>query len=161
MFNRDTSNIAPRAIQSLLQSGPDLRDRRDRSRISPRGLAVARGQLEARLDRLLQRRTRSPAKRRLSNHIWRERNAAFTFLYCAELHATNWRAEQAIRPMVVTRKVWGGNRTAAADHAQSILLRILESCRQQNRPIPLLLEHLLCSPRPRILDLTPSRRLSR
>jgi hypothetical protein len=34
-----------------------------------------------------------------------------TFLYCPGLEATNWRAEQAIRPMVVERKVWGGNRT--------------------------------------------------
>lgn len=27
------------------------------------------------------------------------------------IDATNWRAEQAIRPCVVNRKVWGGNRT--------------------------------------------------
>ena len=147
----------PRAVQTLLQSGLRLRDRRDQEQISPHGLAVARGQLEARLDRVLQRRTRSPANRRLANHLVREREAVFTFLYCPGLEATNWRAEQAIRPMVVTRKVWGGNRTAAGAHAQSILLSLLQTCRQQNRPVLPLLQRLLCSPRPRVLDLTAPR----
>jgi transposase len=151
----------PRAVQTLLQSGLHLRDRRDQGRISPQGLAVARGQLEARLDRVLQRRTRSPANRRLANHLWREREAVFTFLYCPGLEATNWRAEQAIRPMVVTRKVWGGNRTAAGAHAQSILLSILQTCRQQNRPVLPLLQRLLCSPQSRVLDLTTPRPLAR
>ena len=151
----------PRAVQTLLQSGLRLRERRDREEISPRGLAVARGQLEARLDRVLERRTRSPANRRLANHLTREREAVFTFLYCPGLEATNWRAEQAIRPMVVTRKVWGGNRTAAGARTQSILLSILQTCRQQNRPVLPLLERLLCSSRPQVLDLTTPRRLSR
>jgi len=151
----------PGAIQTLLQSALDLRDRRDREQISVHGLAVARGQLEARLDRVLQRRTRSPANRRLCNHLWREREAVFTFLYCPGLEATNWRAEQALRPMVVTRKVWGGNRTARGARAQSILLSVLQTCRQHQRPVLPLLERFLCSPRPRVLDLTPPRRLSR
>ena len=151
----------PRAVQTLLQSSLDLRDRRDQGQISPHGLAVARGQLEARLDRVLEKRTRSPANRRLANHLVREREAVFTFLYCPGLEATNWRAEQAIRPMVVTRKVWGGNRTATGARTQSILLSILETCRQQNRPVLPLLERLLCSPRPRVLDLTTPRPLAR
>jgi len=151
----------PRAIQTLLQSGLRLRDRRDQEQISPQGLAVARGQLETRLDRVLQRRTRSPANRRLRNHRVRERDAVFTFLYCPGLEATNWRAEQAIRPMVVTRKVWGGNRTASGAHAQSILLSLLETCRQHQRPVLPVLERLLCSPRPRVFNLTTPRPLAR
>jgi transposase len=43
-----------------------------------------------------------------SRHLLRERDALFTFLNCPGLEATNWRAEQAIRPMVVARKVWIG-----------------------------------------------------
>ena len=151
----------PRAVQILLQSSLDLRDRRDREQISPHGLAVARGQLEARLDRVLEKRTRSPANRRLANHLWRERDAVFTFLYCPGLEATNWRAEQAIRPMVVTRKVWGGNRTARGARTQSVLLSILQTCRQQTRPALPLLQRLLCSPRPRVFDLTTPRPMAR
>jgi transposase len=70
---------------------------------------VAHGRLEVRMDGTLERRCRSPQNRRLANHLLRERNALFTFLSCPGLEATNWRAEQAIRPMMVTRKVRGGN----------------------------------------------------
>jgi hypothetical protein len=95
-------------VHSLLQSSLRLRDRRDQGQISPPGLAVARGQRDARLDRVLRKRTRSPANRRLANHLLRERDAVFPFLYGPGLEATNWRAEPAIRPMLVTRKVGGG-----------------------------------------------------
>ena len=143
----------PRAIQTLLQSSLDLRDRRDRGQISPHGLAVARGKLEARLDRVLERRTRSPANRRLQNHLWREREALFPFLYCPGLEATNWRAEQAIRPLVVARKVWGGNRTPAGARTQQILCSVLRTCWQQGRsPLSALCE-LLCGPQPKAIPL--------
>ncbi|HEY1846865.1 MAG TPA: IS66 family transposase [Buttiauxella sp.] len=143
----------PRALQAILQSALHLRERRDHGQLSPHGLAVARGQLETGMDRLLRKPRRSPQNQRLANHLWRERDALFTFLYCPGLEATNWRAEQAIRPMVVTRKVWGGNRTAAGAYTQSILLSILATSRQQNRsPLPLL-QQLLCSPHPKILNV--------
>ena len=151
----------PRAIQTLLQSGFDLRERREQEQISGHGLAVARGKLEARLDRVLEPRVRSPANRRLRNPLWRERDAVFTFLDCPGLEATNWRAEQALRPMVVTRKVWGGNRTTKGARTQSILLSILQTCRQQNRPLLPLLQRLLCSPRPKVINLTTPHHPSR
>jgi len=47
--------------------------------------------------------------------------------------ATNWRAEQGVRPAVVNRKVWGGNRTWAGARAQGVLLSVLETCRRQAR----------------------------
>jgi ribosomal protein S8E len=37
-------------------------------------------------------------------------------------------AEQAIRRMVVPRKVWGGNRTVHGAHTQSALVTILQTC---------------------------------
>lgn len=39
--------------------------------------------------------------------------ASFTFLRESGIEATNWPAEQSIRPAVANRKVWGGNRTLA------------------------------------------------
>ena len=132
-----------------------MRDRRDRNQIGEQGLAVARGKLEARLDRTLSRNYRSPINRRLANHLQRERNAIFTFLSCPGLEATNYRAEQAIRPMVVTRKVWGGNRTAQGAHTQSVLVSILQTCRQQFRPATPFLERLLHLPKPQTLELIP------
>jgi transposase len=143
----------PRAIQAILQAALQLRDRRDQGRISAHGLSVARGRLEARLDGVLRHPRRSPENPRLAKHLLRERDALFTFLYCPGLEATNWRAEQAIRPMVITRKVWGGNRTEAGARTQSILLSVLQTCRQQNQSAVPLLQKLLCSPRPMVLRL--------
>ncbi len=40
------------------------------------------------------------------------------------LDAANYRVEQAIRPMIVTRKVWGGNLTAQSAHTQSVIVSI-------------------------------------
>jgi transposase len=45
--------------------------------------------------------------------------------------ATNYRAEQALRPAVVNRKVWGGNRTEAGAQAQGVILSVLRTCKQQ------------------------------
>ena len=145
----------PRTVKEILQASLQLRDRRDQNQISERGLAIARGQLEARLDRTLDRSYRSPTNRRFANHLRREREAMFTFLYCPGLEATNYRTEQAIRPMVVTRKVWGGNRTANGAHTQSVLVSILQTCRQQLRPATGFLERLLHLRTPQALDLTP------
>jgi transposase len=144
----------PRSVQEILQRALQLRDRRDRGQIGDLGVAVARGRLEARLDRTLQRRFCSPQNRRLANHLLREREALFTFLNCPGLEATNWRAEQAIRPMVVTRKVWGGNRSTRGARTQSVLASILQTCRQQLRPVSSFLQKLICSPQPKVMDLT-------
>ena len=143
----------PHAVRKVLEAALGLRARRDQGHLSAHGLAVACGQLEARMDRLLARPRRAAQNRRLANHLGREREALFTFLYCPGLEATNWRAEQAIRPMVVTRKVWGGNRTPAGARTQSILLSVLQTCHQQHTPVVPLLMRLLCSPRPLLLTL--------
>jgi hypothetical protein len=53
-------------------------------------------------------RTDTSEKRR---EVLAERDVLVTFLTHPGTDATNWRAEQAVRPAVVNRKVWGGNRT--------------------------------------------------
>lgn len=50
----------PRIVKGILQHSLRLRDHRDENEISEPGLAIARGKLEARLDRELQRSYRSP-----------------------------------------------------------------------------------------------------
>jgi transposase len=140
-------------VQAILQQSLRLRDRYQQEQISPPGMAIARGRLEAEMDRLLEANYRRPENQRLANHLLRERHALFPFLYCSGLDATNWRAEQAIQPMVVTRKVWGGNRTQAGARTQSILVSILQTCRQQGWRSTQLLQRLLCSPQPKVPDL--------
>ncbi len=143
-------------VQQILQASLKLRDRRDRNQIGERGLAIARGRLETRLDCVLNRNYRAPANQRLANHLLRERNAMFTFLSCPGLDATNYRAEQAIRPMVVARKIWGGNRTEKGAHTQGVLVSILQTCRQQCRPATGFLQQLLHLSKPKALELIPT-----
>jgi transposase len=109
------------------------------------------------MDRLLSAPRRALQNRRLARHPGRERDALFTFLYCPGLEGTNWRAGQAIRPMVAAHKVWGGNRTLAGAHTQSVLLSVLQTCRQQHRPALPLLDRLLRSPRPLALTLNSTQ----
>ena len=145
--------LFPAKVNDLLLKSLDIRDRYLESKISQHGLAVARGRLEAGLERLLEPRYRLAENQRLANHLNHEFNHLFTFLKWPGLEATNWRGEQAIRPAVVTRKVWGGNRNEVGKHTQEVLMSVLRTTRQRNQqPIPLL-AHLLRATRPSVLPL--------
>jgi transposase len=146
----------PQTVKAILQEGLQLRDRYAQGQLETRGLAIAAGKLEARMDRLLEspEADTSAANRRLANHLLSELDAIFIFLHCPGLDATNYRAEQAIRPMVVNRKTWGGNRTPVGAHTQSVLASIFQTCRQQFRSAVDVFQRLLCSPQPLTLDLT-------
>src|SRR5207253_8471380 len=119
--------------------------------VSDRGVAVARGRLEKRLDRLLEWERSESANERLAKHLARHRDQVFTFLRHPGLDATNWRAEQAIRPAVVNRKVWGGSRTQTGAQAQSILMSVLRSCAQQRRDALAFVSRILCGQHPRLM----------
>ena len=118
----------PRAIKSVLKDSLALRDRRDEGALSAHGVAVATGRLQARMDRLLAWPRTHAANQRLAKHLSRHRDQLFTFLKHPGLEATNWPAEQAIRPAVVNRKVWGGNRTEHGARAQEILVSTIQTC---------------------------------
>jgi len=45
---------------------------------------------------------------RFAAHLTTEAAAILTFLGHPARDATNWRAEHALRPAIVTRKFWGG-----------------------------------------------------
>jgi len=78
----------------------------------------------------------------------------FTFLKCPDVaQATNNVAERAMRPAVIARKTWGGNRTETGSHAQKILMSVLATCRQQGKDSFQRLVELLRSPLPTIMDI--------
>ena len=72
-----------------------------------------------------------PAAATLSNHL--RNHSEQWFVVEPEIEPTNWKAEQAIRPAVVNRKVWGGNRTAAGVQEQSIVMSVVETCRRESQ----------------------------
>jgi hypothetical protein len=75
-------------------------------------------------------RRANPDHERFAKHLQRHAAEFFTFLRLPNVEATNYRAEQAIRPSVVNRKVWGGNRTDTSAQHQSVLTSVLLTCDQ-------------------------------
>ena len=122
----------PRLVKAILRHALALRDRRDAGEISPHGLRVAKGLLQAKMNRLLHGRFTNPANQRFAKHLRRYRDNLFVFLDRADVEATNYPVEQDIRIAVVNRKTCGGgNRTAKGAQAQSILMSVLQSCRHK------------------------------
>ena len=76
-------------------------------------------------------RSTVPDVRRFAAHLITEAPALLTFLGDPTIDATNWRAEHAIRPAVVTRKVCGGNRTVRGAETQQILASVLRTLDQR------------------------------
>lgn len=145
----------PRAVEDLLQTSLELRDRYEQDEVSERGLNIATGKLEAKLERMLETRRRNLANRRLARHLEHELLWLFTFLHCPGLDATNNAAERAIRGMVIARKVWGGNRTWEGARTQQILASVLRTCWQQGKDAFTRCVRLLRAPRNVILDIVP------
>ena len=139
--------FAPR-VQRVLQHGLGVRDRWRDGRISSHGVAVARGYLENRLNALLEDPGAQRRAQTFARHLAVEFPAVFTFLLDPTIDATNWRAEQALRPAVVTRKVWGGNRTEAGAITQQVLTSVLRTSQQRQLDAAPLLVDMLRAPDP-------------
>ena len=132
----------------------DIRDQRDAGQITAIAAAEAADDLQARILKRIEPIKTHLANERLASHLRRHRDHLLTFLKEEGIDATNWRAEQALRPAVVNRKVWGGSRTQAGAEAQSILLTISQTARLRGiDPLRWLSQHL------RSPDPPPNRRL--
>ena len=151
---RGTARL-PHAVLRVLQRALRLRDRWVENPPSPRGRAIHAGIVTAEMDRILAWKPSDDENRKLVKHLRNERDALFTFLRDPEVPASNWWGEQAIRPAVVTRKIWGGNRTPQGAVTQQVLLTVYRTCDQQNADPYALIEELLRSPVPRLV-LLPS-----
>lgn len=102
-------------------------------------LAAGRVELQARLDKLLAGHPTHDPNRKLLGHLTTEREHLLTFLDTPGVQATNWRAEQAIRPAVINRKHWGENRTWHGADTQQALMSVIRTARQQHAdPVALL-----------------------
>ena len=140
-------------MRRILEHALALRCDRDAGVLDAGQLAAEVRALEAAVDRLVAGATRYPPNRRLLDHLARERDHLFTFLRAPGVQATNWRAEQAIRPAVVCRKAWGGNRTWAGADTWQALTSVLRTASQQGHDPIELLARLLRAPAPILADL--------
>jgi transposase len=115
----------PREVKEILLRALDARERSLTER-----RAVAED-LSERIELIAEQAHPYDANRRLVKHLVNEADALFTFLADAEIDATNWRGEQAIRPAVVNRKVWGGNRTWRGAATQGRIMSAIRTAVQQ------------------------------
>jgi transposase len=143
----------PHAVRRILDHALTLRDAHHADAVDAITLAAAADRLGAQVDKLVAGATRYPPNRRLLNHVAGEREHLFTFLRVPGVQATNWRAEQAIRPAVVCRKTWGGNRTWTGADTWQVLSSVLRTATQQGRDPVELLARLLQAPTPIVADL--------
>jgi transposase len=140
----------PRHVQAVLQDALDVRDRLAAEAISAHGAAVARGHLLSQLLDLLAAPGTVPDCHRLAAHLTTELPAIFGFLFDPTLDATNWRAEQALRPAVVNRKVSGGNRSVRGAETQEVLSSLVQTARLRDLNPRDVLVALLRSPQPTV-----------
>jgi len=143
------------AVKATLQASLATRDRFCQGALTEHGLAVARGHHMQRLGRLLEGPASTDLRlRRFHQHLIVEYDAIFGFLFApTRVDATNWRAEHALRPAVVTRKMCGGgNRTARGAMSQQILASVLRTAQQRNLDATDVLVSLLTARTP----MTPS-----
>ena len=122
----------PHAARRILKDELALRDQRNENVIDANEFGLKVTDLQARTDKLLAMRPTHEPNRRLLGHLRNEREHMFTFLTEPGVEATNWRAEQALRPAIVNRKNWGGNRTQQGARTQQITMSVIRTARQQN-----------------------------
>jgi transposase len=144
-----------RFAKAILKQSLALRDRRDAGQLAwassvepgsptsaepspsepctptPVQAAEAGWMLQRQIETLTSRPRDDAEQERFARHLWKHLPHLFTFLAFEGVDATNHRAEQALRPAVVNRKVWGGNRTDAGAAAQSILMSVLRAAAQR------------------------------
>jgi transposase len=153
MLDHPYHPFAPR-VQALLQAALATRDRHRAGHVSDHGLAVARGHYVHRLARVLSRRpSRLADARRFASHLRTEFEAVFSFLFDPTLDATNWRAEHALRPAVINRKMCGGgNRTLRGARTQQVLASLLRTAQQRGLDTTTVLITALRARKPVVLD---------
>jgi transposase len=122
----------PHAARRIIKDALALRDQREQYVIDADEFGLRVTDLNERTDKLLATRPTHEPNRRLLAHLQTEREHMFTFLTEPGVQATNWRAEQALRPAIVNRKSWGGNRTSRGARTQQTTMSVIRTARQQN-----------------------------
>jgi len=143
----------PHAILRILHRSLRLRDHWVEHPPTPHGRATHVGIITGDMDRVLTWRPTDDENRKLVKHLINERDALFTFLRDPNVPASNWWGEQAVRPAVVTRKIWGGNRTHHGAATQQIIVSVFRTCAQQRVDPYAVIEELLRSSGPRLASL--------
>lgn len=118
-------------LTALLQAAMALD--RIRADLPPPEVTRARNHLEKRADTLLKPTRSDPDEERIANRLRKRRGHLFTFLDHPEVEPTNNRAERALRPAVIARKLSCGNKTQRGKRTWEILSSQAATCRQRGQ----------------------------
>lgn len=141
---RGRAQVFPRQVIGLFQGALAVRDAALAGELDEAGCAAAHEDYVAQLRKLTERPRSNAENERLAQHLYAHGEQWLMFLVDRSLPATNWPAEQATRPAVVNRKVWGGNRTARGAHAQEVLMSVVATCHQQAKDALQFVSRSLC-----------------
>lgn len=134
----------PQRVLGLFGGALGVRDLYSSKKISRDAMSSAYPELTAELQHLVERPRQNAANRRLAKHLRNHLREWFQFLLDPSIDATNYRAEQSLRPAVVNRKVWGGNRTRPGSRAQATLMSVLRTARQHGMNLLDVCHRLFC-----------------
>lgn len=104
-----------------------------RADLPPPEWAKKRQFLEERADELLLRTTPPDGAAKVAARLRKRRHWLFTFLDDPALEATNNRAERALRPAVIARKLSCGNKTHRGKRTWEILTSLAATCHQRKQ----------------------------
>jgi hypothetical protein len=99
--------------------------------LSAQEFAAKRGDMQHWRDALLDRPVNQPGDAAVRNRLLKQRAYLLGCLYEPAAEPTNNRAERALRPAVIARKVSCGNKTERGRDCWQILASIGATCRQQ------------------------------
>jgi transposase len=106
-----------------------------------------RARLEARCDELLAQPCTQPGDVKVRNRLTRQRPHLLGCLYEPAAEPTNNRAERALRPAVIARKVSCGNRTDRGRRTWQVLASLGATCAQRGTDVlDLLASHIRLAP---------------
>ncbi len=131
----------PHQLRTILRDALIVREQH----LTGEDLAAAVAELRARIDLFCASSPTHPPNRRLVGHVTNEADHLLTFLTTPGVQATNWRAEQAIRPAVVNRKNWGGNNSWQGAGTTAVIASILRTAHQQHLDPIAVLAHIQTS----------------
>jgi hypothetical protein len=104
-----------------------------RSRLPPEEFVERRAALEAWCDRLLGQACEQPGEVAVRNRLKKQRLHLLGCLYEPAAEATNNRAERALRPAVIARKLSCGNKTRRGRSTWQVLASLAQSCAQRGQ----------------------------
>lgn len=91
--------------------------------------------IQSRVDKLLSRKPRDYDNLKLCRRIRKYRESIFLFLYDPDAEPTNNLAERELRPLVINRKLSGGNRSRRGADRTALLYSVYATLYRQGQNV--------------------------